>query len=94
MMFLGLFMVFRPIAVMADILPLFGTALSAGIGLFAFLGAAVLSVVTIAVAWLVVRPVLGIALLVVAAAGIFGLIKVGGGRKAARAAAAKPVPAT
>ena len=38
-------------------------------------------------------PVLGIALLVVAAAGIFGLIKVGGGRKAARAAAAKPVPA-
>ncbi|PYQ48657.1 MAG: hypothetical protein DMF59_15375 [Acidobacteria bacterium] len=93
MMFLGLFMVFRPIAVMADILPLFGTALSAGIGLFAFLGAVVLSVVTIAVAWLVVRPVLGVALLVVAAAGIFGLIKVGRGRKAVRAAA-KPVPAT
>src|SRR6266852_6285328 len=69
MMFLGLFTIFRPIAVLADVLPLFGTALSAGIGLFAFLGAAVLSVLTVAVAWLVVRPVLGVALLVVAGAG-------------------------
>jgi len=93
MMFLGLFTIFRPIAVLADVLPLFGTALSAGIGLFAFLGAAVLSVLTVAVAWLVVRPVLGVALLVVAGAGIFGLIKVGRGRKAARVAA-KPAQAT
>ncbi len=94
MMFLGLFMVFRPIAVLADVLPLFGTALSAGIGLFAFIGAAVLSILTIAVAWFVVRPVLGIALLVVAIGGIVWLLKVGRSRKEARAAAAKPVPAT
>jgi hypothetical protein len=92
MMFLGLFMVFRPIAVFADVLPLFGTALSAGIGLFAFLGAAALSIVTIAVAWIVVRPVLGIALLVVAIAGVFWLLKVGRGKKAARAAAPAPIP--
>ena len=95
MMFLGLFMVFRPIAVLADVLPLFGTALSAGIGLFAFIGAAVLSILTIAVAWLVVRPVLGVALLVVAIGGIVWLLKVGRSRKAARAAtAARPATAT
>ncbi len=92
MMFLGLFMVFSPIAVMADVLPLFGTALSAGIGLFAVLGAAVLTVFTIAVAWVVVRPVLGISLLVVAVAGVFWLLKIGRGKRAVRAAAA-PVPA-
>jgi transmembrane protein TMEM43 len=92
-MFLGLFMVFRPIAVLADVLPLFGTALSAGIGLFAFIGAAVLSILTIAVAWLVVRPVLGIALVVVAIGGIVWLLKVGRNTKAVRAAT-KPVPAT
>jgi hypothetical protein len=94
MMFLGLFMVFRPLAVVADILPLFGTLLSAGIGLFAFLGAAALSFITIAIAWVVVRPVLGISLLVLAGAGVFWLLKGGRGKKAARAAAtAMPAPA-
>ncbi len=92
MMFLGLFMVFRPVAVVADILPLFGTFLSAGIGLFAFLGAAVLSFITIAVAWVVVRPLLGVSLLVLAAGGLFWLVKVGRSKKAARAAA-MPAPA-
>ena len=91
MMFLGLFLVFRPVSVMADVLPLFGTMLGAGIGLFAFLGAAVLSILTIAVAWLVVRPVLGVALIVVAGAGLFWLLKVGRAKRAARKAAA---PAT
>ncbi len=93
MMFLGLFMVFRPLAVVADVLPLFGTFLSAGIGFFAFLGAATLSFVTIAIAWVAVRPVLGISLLVLAGAGVFWLVKVGRSKKAARAAAAaSPAP--
>lgn len=92
MMFLGLFMVFRPIAVVADVLPLFGTALSAGIGLFAFLGAAILSFFTIAVAWVAVRPVLGITLIVIAVGALVWLLKIGRSRKAARAAA-KPAPA-
>lgn len=93
MMFLGIFMLFRPVAVMADVLPLFGTMLGAGIGLFAFLGAAILSIVTIAVAWLVVRPVLGVALIVVAGGGLFWLLKVGRAKRAARKAAA-PATAT
>lgn len=93
MMFLGLFLIFRPIAVVADVLPLFGTALGAGIGLFAVLGAAVLSILTIAVAWVVVRPVLGISLIVIAIAALAWLLKIGRSKKAARAAAA-PAPAT
>lgn len=93
MMFLGLFLVFRPISVFADVIPLFGTILGAGIGLFAFLGAAILSIVTIAIAWVVVRPLLGVGLLVVAGAGLFWLVRVGRGKKAARAAAAG-APAT
>ena len=93
MMFLGLFMFFRPLVVLADVLPLFGTLLSAGIGLFSFLVAAALSFITIAIAWVFVRPVVGIGLLVVAFAGLFWLLKIGRGKKAARAAAAVPVPA-
>ena len=91
-MFLGIVMTFKPIAVVADVVPLFGTALSAGIGAFAFLGAAVLSFATIAVAWVVVRPVLGISLLVVAVGALVWLLKIGRSRKAAKATAAA-VPA-
>ena len=94
MMFLGLFLVFRPVAVLADVIPFLGTLLGAGIGLFAFLGAVILSFITIAIAWVVVRPLLGITLLVVAGAGLFWLIKVGKGKKAARATAAEAPAAT
>lgn len=93
MMFLGIFLVFRPIAVFADVVPLFGTMLGAGIGLFSFLGALALSFITIAIAWVVVRPVLGISLLIVAAAGLIWLLRIGKGKNAARAAAATPAPA-
>jgi len=92
-MFLGIFLVFRPVAVLADVLPIFGTMLGAGIGFFAFIGAAVLSILTVAVAWLVVRPVLGVALIVVAGAALFWLLKVGRAKRAARKAAGTPAPA-
>jgi transmembrane protein TMEM43 len=91
MMFLGLVLTFRPVAVMADVVPLFGTALSAGLGVFAFLGSFVLSFVTIAVAWVAVRPVLGISLLVLALGALVWLLKIGRSKKAAKASAA---PAT
>lgn len=93
LMFLGIFMLFRPIVVFADVLPLFGTMLGAGIGLFAFLGAAILSFITIAIAWVVYRPVIGITMLVLAAAAFYWLVSVGMKKKAARAAAVQ-VPAT
>ncbi|HJT17096.1 MAG TPA: hypothetical protein VJ853_06905, partial [Thermoanaerobaculia bacterium] len=72
---------------------LFGTALSAGIGAFAFLGAAVLAFGTIAVAWVAVRPVLGISLLVLALGALVWLLKIGRSRKVAKATAAVPARA-
>jgi hypothetical protein len=93
MMFLGMVMVFRPIVVFADVLPIFGTMLGAGIGLFAFLGAAILTIFTIAVSWVFVRPVLGITLFLVAGAALFWLVKVGQQKKVARAAASGSLPA-
>src|SRR5260370_4605031 len=69
-MFIGLFMVFRPIVVFADVLPLFGTMLGAGIGLFAFLGSAVLTIITIPIAWVFVPPALRILLPLVAGSAL------------------------
>ena len=73
-MFLGITMVFRPLVVFADVIPFLGSLLGAGVALFAGLGAAALSLVTIAIAWLYYRPLLGVGLLVLAAAAITGLI--------------------
>ncbi len=85
MFFLGTFLVFRPLAVFADVLPLFGTMLGAGIGLFAFLLSVVFSSLTIAIAWLFVRPLLGITLLALAGGAVFWLIKKGRAKKEERA---------
>jgi hypothetical protein len=94
LMFIGIFMLFRPIVVFADVLPLFGTMLGAGIGLFAFLGAAILSFLTIAIAWVFYRPFIGITMIVLAGAAFYWLLSVGMKKKAARAAAAAPAPVT
>jgi len=89
MMFLGLVLFFRPISVLGDILPVFGSLLAFGTGLFAFVISAVLSIGTIAVAWIVYRPVLGIALLAVAIAMLVGLA-MRGRKKVAAGAVARP----
>lgn len=62
----GLGMVMSPLRVLADVLPFLGRVVGAGIGLICGLIAAVLSLITIAVSWLAVRPLIGIPLLVVA----------------------------
>jgi Transmembrane protein 43 len=93
-MFLGLLMIFKPIAVLGDVVPLVGTILGAGLGLFSFLTALFLSLVTIAISWIFVRPLLGISLLVVALAALAWLISVGMKKKKARAGLPPvPVPA-
>jgi transmembrane protein TMEM43 len=85
-MFLGLFLCFRPIAVLGDVVPLFGSLLGAGVGLFAFLVSAVLSFTTIAIAWITVRPLLGIALLVLAVGALAWLISANRKKKRMQAA--------
>lgn len=65
-MAIGIAMVVRPIAVFGDVIPLIGTLLRGGIALVAGGIAAVLSLLVIAVAWVVYRPLIGISLLVLA----------------------------
>jgi hypothetical protein len=87
LMFLGLTMIFRPIAVVGDVIPLIGTLLGAGIGVFAGLTASVLSLATIAFAWIFFRPLLGIALLALAAGALALLVRMALKKRAARISA-------
>ncbi len=85
LMFFGLSMVLKPLSVLADVLPILGDIVEVGNGIVAGLVSFACSLVTIAIAWLFYRPVLGILLLVVAGLCVWLLAKK---RKAARAAAA------
>lgn len=63
MMFIGLLSIFQPFKVLADVLPLAGKVVGAGVGVVAFLLAGIGSTLTIAIAWLWYRPLLGVAVL-------------------------------
>lgn len=74
-MFMGFSLIFKPLSVVADVLPIAGTVVGVGTGIVAFLLAAPLSLITISIAWIFYRPLIGIPLLLVACVGIFFLIK-------------------
>lgn len=83
----GLSLVFRPLSVIADVVPIVGSIVGAGTGVVAFLIAGVLSLITIAVAWIAFRPVFAAVIFAVAAAvAVLVVVKMKKG-KAARAAA-------
>lgn len=87
MMFIGLSMALKPLSVLADVLPILGDVVEMGLSVVAGLVSLVCALVTIGVAWLVYRPVLGIALLAVSGFFVWKLVQ---RRKAAKA---KPVGA-
>jgi hypothetical protein len=72
MFFAGL-LVLGPISAMARILPFLGSLVELGFAIVSFFLSAIVSLLVIAVAWIVYRPVLGIALIVVAIACILML---------------------
>lgn len=74
MQFMGLFMIGRPFAVVADFIPFIGGIFRVGVGIFAFLVSFATSMMTIAIAWIFYRPILGILLLSFAALAIVGLV--------------------
>ena len=84
MMFIGLSMVLKPLSVLVDVLPILGDIVAMGMGLVAGLIAFICALVTIAVAWIFYRPILGVTLLVIAGGGIGFLIW--------KRKAAKPTP--
>ena len=90
LMFLGLFLLLRPIAVVGSVLPLLGRLVAGGIGFVSFFVALALSLVTISLAWLAYRPVLAIGLLVVAAVAIVLLARRQRGTKPAVGSAPPP----
>lgn len=90
MMFFGLSMVFAPIAVFGDVVPIVGRVLAAGTSLVAGFIAAFFAIGTIAVAWITYRPVLGVILLAIAVGAVVMLVRVA--RKRAAAVGPPPLP--
>jgi tetratricopeptide (TPR) repeat protein len=67
LMLIGVAMILRPLSVLADVIPFLGNIVGAGTGILSFLIAAPFAFLTVAVAWLRYRPVIGISLLILAA---------------------------
>jgi hypothetical protein len=88
LMFIGFVVVLRPIAVLGSVLPFLGSILGAGTGFVAFLLALILSLTTIALAWLFYRPLLGGGLLVAAVAALVLLVR----RRKPKAVVPPPIP--
>ena len=89
LMWVGLGLVFGLLSVLADVLRILGNIVGAGVKLITLLVAGMLSFLTIALAWIYYRPVLGIGLLVVAIALATVVIKK---LKQAKAPATAPAP--
>jgi hypothetical protein len=69
-MFIGFALIFNPLHVLADVVPFIGGIVGFGTGLLAVLLGFAGSLVVIALAWLAARPLLGVALLVIAVAAL------------------------
>lgn len=93
MLFMGLFMVGRPFAVVADFIPVIGAFFRVGVGLFAGLLAFGFWLITVAVAWIFYRPILGVLLLSAGALFLLGFVAIAivFGRR--RKSAPQPAPA-
>jgi hypothetical protein len=70
MMAIGIGMVLAPLSVAADVVPLVGNLLRLGTGLVAGVVGFAFSIVTIGVAWIAYRPLLGVTLLAAAVAAL------------------------
>lgn len=66
LMAVGIGLVLRPLAVVGDVVPFAGNLVGGGIVLVAGLLSAGLSLITISIAWIAVRPMVGVPLLIVA----------------------------
>ena len=75
LLFAGLSAVLRPIRVLTDVLPFLGKIVGMGLGFVAFIVALVFWLITVAIAWVAYRPLVGIPLLIAAVALIFLLVK-------------------
>jgi len=70
MMFFGITLVLKPLSVIADVLPILGDIVGFGSAIVAFLIATSLSLITISVAWVAYRPLIGVPLLLLGVGAI------------------------
>ncbi len=88
-MLIGFQLILAPLSVFADVLPILGSIVGAGTGLIAAMIAGIISCLTVAVAWIVYRPLIGIIMLVLSGGiGFFMFTRL------KKAPAAQPVPAS
>ena len=80
-MWMGWFLLLRPIAVAGDLVPLIGSVLAAGAGLAAFLLTVVTAPLVAAIAWLFYRPVVSLALLAAGGAIVLALRRLAARRR-------------
>ncbi len=73
LIFISGLMLLRPIVVLADIVPIFGSIMGFGTGLVALLLTVVVAPLTIALAWLWFRPLVGVAVLLLGGGLIYGV---------------------
>lgn len=66
LMMIALGMVFKPFSVIADVVPFIGSFVEIGIGILSFFITATCTLLTIGVAWIFYRPLIGIPLVAVA----------------------------
>lgn len=92
-MFIAIAAMLQPLKILSSVVGLIGDLVGVGVGIVAFLGASTLTAGVIAIAWVVYRPVLGIALLVLAAAALIGLFVLWQRRSARRRATMAPATA-
>ncbi len=72
-MFIGVGMVLKPISVVLDVVPFLGNLAEKGISIIAFLVAGAFALLTISIAWIFHRPLLGGLLVVAAVALVVGI---------------------
>jgi len=71
LMTIGLNLILKPIVMLGMVLPFLGRLIGGGLGIAAGLLSAVLTLITIGIAWVAVRPVIGIPVLIAAAVLLF-----------------------
>ncbi|HPZ07878.1 MAG TPA: TMEM43 family protein [Candidatus Eremiobacteraeota bacterium] len=71
---IGIGFILKPIEVLADVIPFVGNIVGTGLAIITFLVAIPIWTITVAVAWIYYRPLIGIPLLVIALGGIVGVI--------------------
>lgn len=86
-MFVGFALIFKPLQVVADVIPFVGSLVGLGTGLVAFGLSAVGSLFTIGIAWIFYRPLIGVPLVLGSLALIVVMVMKGNAARAARKAA-------